>query len=191
VRACVCVCVCVWGGGAHHVVQVVEPVQEQLALVLRQPHVIQPVAHGLVQQPARRTCRQGKALQQGETLQAVAAALRGRDAAPPHHPRPAEPSAPATGGRGRQRARRALGSRGAAGGRTTAAQKRKEKKVPLRFQGRVEAMEALRAGDLPASTKQDAASLHRCKCDDKVHIQLGGGRGDMSNVRWKRFSARE
>lgn len=59
----------------HHVVQVIEAVQEQLALVLRQSHVLQPVAHGLLQQPARSACREGEALQQGETFQAVAAAL--------------------------------------------------------------------------------------------------------------------
>ena len=36
--------------------QVVETVEEKLALVLRQPHELQPVSHGLVQQPARGTC---------------------------------------------------------------------------------------------------------------------------------------
>lgn len=60
---------------AHHVVQVIESIQEQFALVLRQSHVLQPVAHGLLQQPAGSTCRQGEALQQGETFQPVAAAL--------------------------------------------------------------------------------------------------------------------
>lgn len=40
----------------HHVVQVIESIQKQFALVLRQPHMFQPVAHGLVQQPAGSTC---------------------------------------------------------------------------------------------------------------------------------------
>lgn len=59
----------------HHVVQVIESIQKQFALVLRQSHVLQPVAHGLVQQPAGSTCREGEALEQGETLEPVAAAL--------------------------------------------------------------------------------------------------------------------
>lgn len=64
--------------------------------------MLQPVSHGLVQQSACSTCWQGKALQEWETFQPVAAALRGRDVALPHHSRPAEPSAPAAGTWGRQ-----------------------------------------------------------------------------------------
>lgn len=87
----------------HHVVQVIKSIQEKFALVLRQSHVLQPIANGLVQQPAGSACWQGEALQQGETFEAVAAALWRGDVALPHHPRPTEPSAPATGRGGRQR----------------------------------------------------------------------------------------
>lgn len=81
----------------HHVVQVIKSIQKKFALVLRQSHVLQPVAHGLVQQPASGTCWQGEALQQGETLETVAAAFWRWDVALPHHPRPTEPSTPAAG----------------------------------------------------------------------------------------------
>lgn len=94
-----CVCVRL----THHVVQVVKAIEQQLALVLRQPHVFQPVSHWLVQQPpSRPTCRQREALEQGEAFEPVAAALRRRHMALPHHPGPAEPSAPAPRGQGRQ-----------------------------------------------------------------------------------------
>lgn len=55
--------------------EVVKTVGDQLVLVLWQPHMLQPVSDGLVQQPACSTCRQGKALQERETFQPVAAAL--------------------------------------------------------------------------------------------------------------------
>lgn len=86
----------------HHVVQVIKSIQKKFALVLRQSHVLQPIANGLVQQPAGSACWQGEALQQGETFETVAAALWRGDVALPHHPRPTEPSAPATGTGGRQ-----------------------------------------------------------------------------------------
>lgn len=83
----------------HHEAQVVKSIQQQFALVLWEAHVLQPLSHRLLQQPVCSTCRQGKALQQGETFQSVALALWGRDVALPHHPQPAEPSAAATGRR--------------------------------------------------------------------------------------------
>lgn len=59
----------------HHEAQVVKSIQQQFALVLWEAHVLQPLSHRLLQQPVRSTCRQGKALQQGETFQSVALAL--------------------------------------------------------------------------------------------------------------------
>lgn len=84
----------------HHEPQVVEAVEQELALVLRQPHVLQPLSDRLVQGfTAGPICREREALQQGEAVQPVAAALGGRHMALPHHPRPAEaePSAAAPG----------------------------------------------------------------------------------------------
>lgn len=103
--------------------EVIKAVQQQFALVLRQPHVLQPVPHGLVQQPACSTCWQWKALQQRETFQPVAAALWGRDVALPHNSWPAEPSAQAARGWRRQRpTRRGCHPPPGSGGRTTVSQ---------------------------------------------------------------------
>ena len=105
----------------HHESQVVKAIDQELALVLRQPHVLQPLSHRLVQgSTAGPICREREALQQWEAVQPVAAALRGRHMALPHHPRPAEaePSAAAPGGvGGRQGPGRGWGgSHGTGGG---------------------------------------------------------------------------
>lgn len=65
--------------------------------------MLQPLSHRLVQGfAAGPICREREALQQGEAVQPVAAALRGRDMTLPHHPRPAQPSAGAPTGQRRQ-----------------------------------------------------------------------------------------
>lgn len=84
----------------HHESKVVKAIEQELALVLRQPHVLQPLSHRLVQGfTTGPICREREALQQWKAVQPVAAALRGRHMALPHHPRPAEaePSAAAPG----------------------------------------------------------------------------------------------
>lgn len=125
-----CVCVRL----THHVVQVVKAIEQQLALVLRQPHVFQPVSHWLVQQPpSRPTCRQREALEQGEAFEPVAAALRRRHMALPHHPGPAEPSAPAPRGQGRQRDGGT--TRAGGGSRTTAGAKPLSPGIELKTTG--------------------------------------------------------
>lgn len=155
--------------------------------------MLQPVSHRLVQQPAGSTCWQGKALQEGETFQPVAAALWGWDVASPHHSRPAELSAPATGRRGRQcplwtGCQLPQGS----GGRTTVTQD--GFKYPW-SQGWRGMMKEIWAGGLPANIlamivsqedaknsfihRQDAALFSCCKCEKSVYIQLGKKRQNV------------
>lgn len=76
----------------HHEAQVIEAVEHQFALVLREAHVFQPLPHRLLQHaaPRRRICRQRMTLEQRETIEPIAAALGGRDVALPHHLGPAE-----------------------------------------------------------------------------------------------------
>ncbi|KAI4827343.1 hypothetical protein KUCAC02_030745, partial [Chaenocephalus aceratus] len=82
---------------------VVKAIEQELALVLRQPHVLQPLSDRLVQAlPQAPSAERGKRFSREKPFRRVAAALRGRHMALPHHPRPAEaePSAAAPGGVG-------------------------------------------------------------------------------------------
>lgn len=55
--------------------------------------MLQPITNRLFKKPPGSTCGQRKALEQRETVETVASALRGRDVALPHHPRPTVPRA--------------------------------------------------------------------------------------------------
>lgn len=78
----------VWMGqpqNAHHELDVVESVGQQVVLVLDQSDGVQPLAHGLHGAAGPYEGVEGQTFEEGVAVHAVAAAVRLRQLALPHH----------------------------------------------------------------------------------------------------------